>query len=128
MKKLLVNAIITPDGTWLQSNHTHDYKSHQDKNGETYSVDGGLDYVRRSVNREPAANLCLFSDDPHEALRLHFCWGTRGKNGDENISWVPLYKLATEHIEKILETQTHINSSVRKLFKDELKYRKETHE
>ena len=41
------NAIKTPDGTIIESKHRHDFVCHKDKNGNTYCVDGGLDYLKR---------------------------------------------------------------------------------
>jgi hypothetical protein len=124
MRALLVNAIVTPDGTRLESRHRHDYKSHTDANGETYSVDGGLDYIRRSVNKEPAQSADVYSDDPHELKRVFFTWGTYGKTGKEPFQRKTLASLDKEHIEAILDTQYQINDAVRKLFMDELTYRK----
>ena len=49
--KVLVSGMICPDGTVLYSRHRHDYKSHTDSNGEWYMIDGGLDYVKSSVNK-----------------------------------------------------------------------------
>lgn len=123
MKTLLVNAIITPDGTVLQSTHRHDYVSHQDSNGETYYLDGGLDYIRRSVNIERATDLSLYDSDPHESLREWFCWGTRGVSGNEPQTWVKLKNLSDQHIQAIIDTQHHIGKPVKKLLKDEITYR-----
>ena len=120
---MLVNAVVTPDGTRLESLHRHDYKSYQDQNGETYVLDGGLDYIRKSVNKVPARDACVYADDAHELIRAAFKWGTRGKNGDEPISYVPIARMTNEHIENILTTQHHIRPYVREVFKNELKYR-----
>nr|DAI89645.1 MAG TPA: hypothetical protein [Caudoviricetes sp.] len=49
-RKLIYNAIRTPDGTLLVSRHTHDYVSHIDKNGEEYFLDGGMGHIRTSIN------------------------------------------------------------------------------
>lgn len=123
MRKLLVSAITTPDGTRLESAHRHDYNTHVDANGETYMLDGGLEYVRRSVNKEPATDSFVYTDDPHEHIRKWFKWGTRGKTGNDELKWVALQDLSTDHIEAILETQKHINHHIKKVFVDELTYR-----
>ena len=47
-KKIILNAIQTPDGTVLISRNSHDYVCHKDANGSFYSVDGGNDYLKRS--------------------------------------------------------------------------------
>lgn len=52
-KQLIYNAIQTPDGTVLVSYHRHDYKTHLDANGLTYSIDGGTDYIRTGVGYNP---------------------------------------------------------------------------
>lgn len=124
MRKLLVNAIITPDGTYLESTHRHDYKSHLDANGETYSVDGGTEYIRRSVNKEPAVDACVYSDDGHAKIREAFTWGTFGKNGTEKFTRKKLSELTNEHIAAIIETQYTVSPAVKKVFYDEITYRK----
>lgn len=124
MRALLVNAIKTPDGTILESNHRHDYTSYLDKNGEYYFIDGGLDYTRRSVNKEPAEDACVYTDDSHEKIRERFKWGTRGKDGAEHLHWIPISTMSTEHIDTVLTTQKHIRPAVKKVFVDELTYRK----
>ena len=124
MRTLLVNAIITPDGTRLVSRHRHDYQTHVDANGEEYMIDGGLDYVHRSINKEPAIDAFVYTDDGHDVIREQFLWGTYGKNGDQPLQMKPLKSLDKEHIEAILKTQTHLKDHIRKVFEDELEYRK----
>lgn len=123
-RKLLVNAIITPDGTRLQSMNTHDYVTHTDANGEQYMLDGGISYIKRSVNKEPATDAFVYSDDPHEIIRTTFNWGTRGRGGNEPLKWKPLASLDTDHIEAILATQHHIGEVLKKVFENELEFRK----
>jgi hypothetical protein len=123
MKKIICNRIITPDGTMIKSRHRHDYVSYTDANGETYVVDGGNDYLRRSQNKEPATEASVYSTDKHELIREVIEWGTRGKNGDEPLHYVTLTQMTSEHIEAILETQNHISPELRKIFEQELRYR-----
>jgi hypothetical protein len=121
--KLLAQRIQTPDGTILHSKHRHDYVTHTDANGETYMVDGGFEYRRGSVNKVPAKDLCVYTDDDHQKIREAFCWGTRGKDGRQPVEYKPLQTLSTEHVEAIIETQHHIPEHIRKVFLDEIEYR-----
>lgn len=120
---ILVNKIRTPDGTILESRHHHDYKSYVDDNGEEYMVDGGLEYIRRSVNKEPFEELSVNDDDDFTEIRQVFTWGTYGKDGDQQLKYVHLFCMSTAHIIAILDTQTHISQKIRKVFEDELEYR-----
>lgn len=122
---LLANRIRTPDGTILQSFNRHDYKVHVDKvSGEEYMVDGGLDYVRRNVNKASAEDLSVWSDDPHEMIREAMHWGTRGVDGKQPLKYVALKDMTTDHIEACLETQMQMLPAFRKAMSDELSYRK----
>jgi hypothetical protein len=128
MRTLLVSAIITPDGTRLQSTHRHDYRSHVDANGETYIIDGGLDYVRRSLNNIPATDAFVYTDDSHELKREAFTWGTNRTDDNNERIRKKLKDLTDDHIAAILETQYQITDEVRKLFYDEITYRKTSNE
>lgn len=124
--KLLANRIKTPDGTILESLHRHDYKTYIDKNGLEYMVDGGLEYLRRNVqDSAPATEMSVYNTDPHETIREAFKWGTRGIDGKQPLTYVVLKDMTTDHIEAILETQTHITQEIRQVFIDELDYRNE---
>lgn len=123
---IVANKIRTPDGTILQSFNRHDYKTYTDKNGKEYMVDGGLDYLRRNFHDDaPYEELSCTWGDHFERIRESFCWGTRGKGGQDALKWVELMNLSTEHIQAILETQfaPGQNSWVKELMEKELKYR-----
>lgn len=120
---LLVSAIITPDGTRLESTYRHDYQTHVDANGEEYMIDGGTDYIRRSINNERATDAFVYTNDTHEVIREAFTWGTYGKYGEQPLEMKLLKSLDTEHIEAILLTQKQLKSHITKVFEDELDYR-----
>ena len=127
-KQIIRNAIITPDGTYLRSYHRHDYRSHLDEiTGETYVVDGGNEYLRRSVNKVPAEEVVAYLDDSFETkVRYAFVWKSYGKNGEHlpDGIYIALCDMTDEHIENILRTQYHIEGTyVEELFKKELDYR-----
>lgn len=122
--QMLAQRIRTPDGTILQSFNRHDYKTHLDaKTGETYMVDGGLDYCRGIVNKVPAESLCVFVGDDFNHIRSAFCWGTRGLDGRQPLKYVPLKDLNTDHIEAILDTQDQVPQFIRDQFFLELEFR-----
>ena len=120
---LMYQAIKTPDGTLLESLHRHDYKTHKDANGETYMIDGGNDYARRSVNKEPAEDLSLHSNMDHNLLRDKLVWGTYGIDGDEPLTYVSLKDMDTAHIEAVLDL--NIGEGRASVYRNELEFRKE---
>lgn len=120
-RQLVRNAVLTPDGTILESTHRHDYKSHVDGlTDDVYAVDGGLDYVRRSSNKIPATPLDVYSDDPFEVVRLHLLWGTYGKSGGDKLKLVRLCDMTTEHIQAVIDGQRQIPAWRRELMEQEL--------
>ena len=122
--RIVSNRIRTPDGTILESMHRHDYVTYLDANGKEYMVDGGLEYLRRIVHDDaPYEELSVYDDAPYALIREVFKWGTRGKGGKQPLTYVPLKDLTTEHIEAILDTQTHIASHIRQIFINELNFR-----
>lgn len=102
-KQLIYNAIRTPDGTILVSYHRHDYKTHLDANGETYIIDGGLDYIRTSVNKIPAEDLSLYDDEPFEVIREHVFRGGRGIDGKQPLKYVKLSEVNDEWLGAIID-------------------------
>ena len=124
MRKLILNRIRTPDGTILTSRNVHDYQYHKDKNGEIYMNDGGVEYLRRSVNVIPYEDLSLYSDDPFEKLREGIKWGTLGKNGNEPLQYKSVSKMSSNHINSIL-SKIKLVDYLKELFEKEISYRNE---
>ena len=121
---IICNAILTPDGTYLRSYNRHDYKEHWDVEAEElYITDGGTDYLRRSVNKTPAADCSVYLSDSFEMIRQAFVWKSYGKNMEHlpHGIYIELYNMETDHIRAILQTQQHIKGTyVEMLFKKEL--------
>lgn len=125
MKRILYNAIKTPDGTVLWSKHRHDYVSHTDTiTGEYYMTDGGTDYLRRNSNEIEAEDLTVYDDGTHETRRNNMHWGvnyTKDMKRLPETKWIKIKDLDTEHIKNIIIMK--IDPFYLEVFNDELKYR-----
>lgn len=123
-RQMVYNAIRTPDGTVLASFHRHDYKTHQDKNGKEYMIDGGLDYIRTTVNGDEEM-LTMYLDEPFEKIRQYFHWG---RNYDANMEllprteWIPLMDITDSHLDALL-VYPRVTPWVMELFEREYRYR-----
>jgi hypothetical protein len=51
-------------------------------------------------------------------------WGTRGKDGKQPLTYIPLKDMTTDHIEACLATQYQMVSCYRQAMENELLYRK----
>ncbi|HED05257.1 MAG TPA: hypothetical protein ENI61_01075 [Ignavibacteria bacterium] len=122
-KPLIRNAIQTPDGTILESKFRHDYQEYTDKNGKTYMVDGGLDYLRRSIVGDEK-DLSLYNNEPHEVQREVLTWGTRGINGNLSLKYVKISEMETSHINAVL-LEYHPMDIIEACMEQELKNREE---
>lgn len=124
---ILLNRIITPDGTELVSRHRHDYVSHTDANGFVYTVDGGVSYLGRGWQQDapPAKEASLTTEDDFMVCRQEVKWGTYGKDGDQPLRYVPIAEMETDHILAIrADYWQSLAPGFKWLFGEELKYRK----
>lgn len=102
MGRLLIrNALITPDGTTIESTHRHDYVTHTDVNGKEYMVDGGLDYIRRSAHGDEV-DACLYDDQIHVVQRGALKWGTYGRGGIDVFVRKSIADMSSNHIRAVL--------------------------
>lgn len=151
-RKIILNQIKTPDGTILKSIHRHDYVTHTDKNGLEYMVDGGSEYLRRSVNKTKLTfflkikivllkligrawndpleytELSIYSDSPFEEIREVFHRGGRGKDGTEPLTWVPMSNMSNSWLLACItynEERRMGESFANEMYKKELMYRQE---
>lgn len=131
MSKIILNSIRTPDGTVLISRHVHDYVEYVDSvSGELYMVDGGNEYLRRSINKIPFEELSLDENSPFELIREAYCRGTFDK--DRKRIWVPMSQMSDDHLKGCIQYNKMIlgysdNCFANQMYKKELEYR-EKHE
>ena len=124
MKQLYASRLRTPDGTILQSFYRHDYKEHVDVvSGETYMIDGGIDYIRSSVNTVQPEWMIVYTDDPFEVKREVPVWGTYGKSGKEDFKWVSVAEMEDGHIKALLDPAMYVRKSIKDVLKEEAKNR-----
>ena len=125
-RQLILSQIQTPDGTILRSMYNHDYVTHLDKNGEQYMLDGGNEYQRYNICKEPFKDLSIWSDDPFEIIRENYYRGGRGKNGDEPLKWVKLSEMSNSWVEACIaynDERGLSKSLMNYLYCKELRYR-----
>ena len=126
MRQLLVNRIITPDGTELISKHRHDCVIYIDKNGLEYMNDGGNDYLRRNIHKEhPYTEASLYSDSPFEELRECIYRGGRGKDGKQPLVHVKLSEMNNNWLIATIEYEKELrpNNIYLPYYKMEVEYR-----
>lgn len=105
-KKLIYNAIKTPDGTILHSKRVHDFVSHNDKNGKQYAVDGGNEYQRVLADEYDYEDVSVYDDGNHQTRINHIVWG---KNYDKDMKrlpeteWITIKDMDTDHIKAIVD-------------------------
>jgi len=121
--QLIRNALQTPDGTIIESTHRHDYVTYTDANGKEYMVDGGLDYLRRSIH-DDQIDLSEYDDAPHERQRELLTWGTYGIKGDQPLQYKTIAEMETGHLEAVIK-MVGICPRRRKCMQKELELRNE---
>lgn len=122
MSDIVRNAIRTPDGTVLESRARWDCATHIDENGKEYMVDGGLYYLRRSAHGDEE-DLSVTLNDGHKTVRESLTWGTRGIEGDQELKYIRLCDMETNHVKACLATQRLMHPQIRKAMEDELTWR-----
>lgn len=120
--KIIQNALKCPDGTFIKSLHRHDFCQHGD-----YYVDGGIDYIRRSTNNDILSeenDFVLTTNDNLEKIKNKLLWGTYGKDGKGPYTQKLLIDCETNHLEKILETQSNLTDLYKMIINSILEDRK----
>ena len=92
-------------GDEIQSHYRHDYKTCSCR---FLSVDGGTDYARRVFHtidegENMYTDLSLYEDDDFDEIRNYLCRGSRGKNGDQPLTWIPLKDIDDEYLVSLID-------------------------
>ena len=116
-RQLIQNAVFIPEkNLYLKSTHVHDCVIEVLDDGREVMIDGGLEYVRRSVHpAERVIDLCLYDDSPFEAIAEGLLWGTYGKGGNQPLRYRPISTLELDHLIAIRDTQFHISARIRQV-------------
>jgi hypothetical protein len=124
--KLIQNAYRIPlndDYYYLNSRYTWDYQSIE-LNGETYMIDGGLDYIRKTVNPEQE-DWCLYSDSSSEEINNKLLWGN-SINADgsprKSTLWYPIAQLELDHLRAIIRFFEGSESKISELHNQVINY------
>jgi hypothetical protein len=108
-RMIIQNAVkITEDGkeTFLVSSSVHHFNQYTFKDGSTFAVDGGKEYLRRvgDLNDSRVSDFYSLNDtQPFHVIKELLLWGTRGKSGQEKVRYILLWKCSTPHLQAILK-------------------------
>jgi hypothetical protein len=86
--------------------------------------DGGIDYIKRSVNIKPYEDLSLYTTDSFEKLREGLEWATYGRNGNEELHYKSISNMSSKHIKAIL-LNCKVADYMKELFEKEIAFRNE---
>jgi hypothetical protein len=85
-------------------------------------VDGGLRYERygaKDLDKLIIHN--YYTDDPFDVVRCYATRGSRGKDGKQPLTWIPLARMEDDHLKAVLDyggADWHLD-----LIRKEIKYR-----
>jgi hypothetical protein len=126
MPTIIQNAVKITEGkkiTYLISTHRHDFVTYTFKNSKEYiGIDGGTGYLKRcNIKPDLSApkpnyeyeDYSLYEDSNFQLEIIpKLLWGSRGKNGDEKLTYKPLMCLTRAHLKAILKTQERIKGTI----------------
>ena len=84
------------------SYHRHDFKKCSCEN-ETF-VDGGMSYLHYGgKNKDLVHPVTVYADDNFEVVRKAATRGSRGKDGNQPLKWIPICEMSDEYIGAVLQ-------------------------
>ncbi|MCY9873830.1 hypothetical protein [Vibrio barjaei] len=120
---VLVYRIETPDGTMLRLNTMDDSVTHIDLNGETYRISLFSGKFEVSNNFIKATEKHITTSDDHSLIRKELLWGTTGRDGKKDMTFMPVKSLTKPHVRSIIENMSGLPDYLKKVMEDELRFR-----
>lgn len=108
--------------TTLVSYHRRDFKQCECSN-KTF-IDGGLSNPRYGAESMANTHIAqIYSDDLFDGVRKYATRGSKGKDGKDPLTWIPLCQMTNSHLENVIlygGAAWHLE-----LISKELQYRRE---
>lgn len=122
MRQLVYNAVTCIDCLdTIVSYHRHDYKTCRCENQAM--VDGGTDYIRYGgKDMKKVVHHAVYDDEDFSKVRQYATRGSRGKDGLQPLTYIPLKDMDDDYLEAVLSyggANWHLD-----LIKKEIEYRK----
>jgi len=122
MRQLVYNAVTCVDCLdTIVSYHRHDYKTCRCENQAM--VDGGTDYIRYGgKDMKKVVHHAVYDDEDFSKVRQYATRGSRGKDGLQPLTYIPLKDMDDDYLEAVLSyggANWHLD-----LIKKEIEYRK----
>jgi hypothetical protein len=123
MRQIVYNAIKCLEcGETIVSYSRHDYNTCGCPNGAM--VDGGNEYERYgAIDMEKIETKYIYADDPLEIVRKYAVRGSRGLDGRQPLTYIPICDIKDDYLWAILEyggPEWHLD-----LIRKEIKYRED---
>lgn len=123
MRQLVYNAVTCIECLdTIVSYHRHDYKTCRCPNGAM--VDGGTDYARYgAMDMKKIVHHEVFADDDFQLVRQYATRGSRGKDGMQPLTYIPLKDMDDDYLQAVLDyggAEWHLD-----LIRKEIKYRED---
>ena len=123
MKQIVYNSVKCLEcNKVLVSRHRHDYVTCGCPNDAM--VDGGNEYERYgAMDMDKIETKYVYADDDFELVRQHAMRGSRGKDGKQPLTWIPIAEMDKDYLLAVLNyggAEWHLE-----LINKEIKYRED---
>lgn len=123
MRQIVYNSVKCLEcNEVLVSRHVHDYVTCGCPNDAM--VDGGNEYSRYgAMDMDKIETKYIYADDDFEVVRKYAVRGSRGIDGKDSLTWIPIAYMDDDYLQAVLEYgSAHWQVD---LINKEIKYRKD---